>query len=491
MPLLLAPEQAIALDQLLAEANVFGVDCQPVAGSGNPSIRGLGSLLSACPEQISFLSNPKLQGQLEDCRAAAVIVTPEVWEASLKGRNTAFVAVLCSEPYLMYALLAQWFDRHRLAKLPQGIHPSAVIADTARLEEGVNIGPHCVIEEGVTIGRGSRLGPGCVIGAGSSLRQDCLLHARVTLYHGVRIGDRARPLAAKTMRRIEVGLRMFARPTVVAHSGQTWDAADPRHPGYGDPASYYRAQAADTAPLMTRQAGGSGDALTVPPHMIAVNHDGDARAQLLDAAPLPTRSTKIGEGMVFPPFVSKHYGARPGDEYRNIEAGADTLGTIVASGSHHSLVVPPFMTEFYGTGSARAIDDEALSTVTAGANHHGLAVPPEAFLSRQYGSRGPGEQHLNTSIMEPTHPITASGGGNHALVVPSRERPVPYEGNLPFDLDDVRFRMLGPREHLRAQRFTEDYDTSAANKSETTKGAGNAVAVNVAHWIGASVKEVI
>ncbi len=308
---------------------------------------------------------------------------------------------------------------------------------------------------------------------------------------GIRIGDRTRPLAAKTMRRIEVGLRMFARPTVVAHSGQTWDAADPRHPGFGDPASYYRAQAADTAPLMTRQAGGSGDALTVPPHMIAVNHDGDARAQLLDAAPLPTRSTKIGEGMVFPPFVSKHYGARPGDEYRNIEAGADSLGTIVASGSHHSLVMPPFMTEFYGTGSARAIDNEALSTVTAGANHHGLAVPPEAFLSRQYGSRGPGEQHLNTSIMEPTHPITASGGGNHALVVPSRERPVPYEGDLPFDLDDVRFRMLGPREHLRAQRFTEDYDTSAANKSETTKGAGNAVAVNVAHWIGAETTEVL
>lgn len=191
MPLLLAPEQAIALDQLLAEANVFGVDCKPVAGSGNPAIRGLGSLSSACPEQISFLSNPKLQGQLADCHAAAVIVTPEVWETALKGKDIRFVAVLCSEPYLMYALLAQWFDRHRLEKLPRGIHPSAVIADTAHLEEGVSVGPHCVIEDGVTIGRGSRLGPGCVVGAGSSLGQDCLLHARVTLYHGVKIGDRA------------------------------------------------------------------------------------------------------------------------------------------------------------------------------------------------------------------------------------------------------------------------------------------------------------
>ncbi|HLU00008.1 MAG TPA: UDP-3-O-(3-hydroxymyristoyl)glucosamine N-acyltransferase [Burkholderiaceae bacterium] len=191
MPLLLAPEQAIALDRLLAEANVFGVDCKPVPGSGNPLIRGLGSLSSACPEQISFLSNPKLQEQLFSCRAAAVIVTPAVWEEHLEGHALAFVPVLCSEPYLMYALLAQWFDRHRIEKLPKGIHPTAVIAETAELADGVSIGPHCVIEDGVRIGKGSRIGPGCVIGAGSSLGQDCLLHARVTLYHGVTVGDRA------------------------------------------------------------------------------------------------------------------------------------------------------------------------------------------------------------------------------------------------------------------------------------------------------------
>lgn len=191
MPLLLAPDQAIALDRLLAEANTFGVDCKPVPDSGNPLIRGLGPLSSACSEQVSFLSNPKLQSQLDDCRAAAVIVTPEVWETHLKGKDTAFVVVLCSEPYLMYALLAQWFDRHRLNKLPQGIHPSAVISESAEIADGVSIGPHSVVEEGVRIGRGTRIGPGCVIGAGSVLGQDCLLHARVTLYHGVTIGDRA------------------------------------------------------------------------------------------------------------------------------------------------------------------------------------------------------------------------------------------------------------------------------------------------------------
>lgn len=59
---------------------------------------------------------------------------------------------------------------------------------------------------------------------------------------GIRIGDREglgmRKLAAATMRRIEVGLRMFARPVVVAGAGQTWDAASARHPRAGELGSY-------------------------------------------------------------------------------------------------------------------------------------------------------------------------------------------------------------------------------------------------------------
>ncbi|MCS3426717.1 DNA cytosine methyltransferase [Leucobacter aridicollis] len=308
---------------------------------------------------------------------------------------------------------------------------------------------------------------------------------------GIRIGDREklgmRPLAAATMRRIEVGLRMFARPAIVGAAGQTWDAANPRHPRFGEHESYYRAWDS-LAPLNARQAGGSGDGVAVPPHMIAVNHDGDARARRLDAGPVPTRSTKIGDGFVFPPYLMDKYDYSGGDD-RRVRAVETPIGTVTAS-PHAMLSVPPFVSELYGTGTARGVEDTALSAVTAGGNHHGVTVPPDAFLSRQYG--GSSMEHLNTSVARPTHPITASGGGNHALVVPERKRPAcRYEGDLPFALDDVRFRMLGPREHLRAQRFADDYDTSAANKSETTKGAGNAVAVNVAHWIGASVLEAL
>lgn len=190
MPVLLAPTEAPLLPDLLQRANKIGIDCEIAdAQEPMPRIRGLGSLLHAGDTEISFLANGKLTDQLPQCQAAAVVLTREVWQSLPEGTLTGR-AVLCSQPYLMYALLAQWFDQQRLQRLTPGIHPSAVIADSAQIGAGVSIGPHCVIEEDVRIGAGVKLGPGCIIGAQSVVGADCLFHARVTLYHGVKVGAR-------------------------------------------------------------------------------------------------------------------------------------------------------------------------------------------------------------------------------------------------------------------------------------------------------------
>ncbi len=188
MPVLLAPEQAPYLADLLRSANTVGLDVQLI-NEPTSRIRGIGSLLSAGPDEISFLSNPKLKEQVLQCSAATVIITDDIRQQLDIASSRSLV--VCSQPYLLYALIAQWFDQHRLRQIPAGVHPTAVIDPDAQLGSGVSVGPHCVIEAGVSIGAGSRLGPGCVIGQGSSLGNDCLLHARVTLYHGVTVGHRA------------------------------------------------------------------------------------------------------------------------------------------------------------------------------------------------------------------------------------------------------------------------------------------------------------
>jgi DNA (cytosine-5)-methyltransferase 1 len=355
---------------------------------------------------------------------------------------------------------------------------------------------------------------------------------------GTPIGDRERPLAAATIRRIEAGIRMFARPVVMAAAGQTYDAASE-----GQPRKFYRVTPADGAPLDPRLTT-AGDGIAVPPFVTNVRHGADdhGRQFLPGGQPMPTAQTKIGDGVVMPPFIDvarthnrprstdvplapvttgqnqglvsppmiiAGYDYAGGDERRVKPADGAPLHTVVANGrGHHQLVVPPFIAEMRGTSSARGAVDDALGAVTAGGNHHGLTVPDGAFLSRQYGSRGEGV-HLNTgAVDEPLHPITASGG-NHALVIPYRrgraqrtsESPLPVQtttrttallvpdfsaAELAEIVQRSRFRMLGPREHLRAQRFPDSYLVKG-NKGEQTKGAGNAVAANVAHWIGTFV----
>jgi len=191
MPVLLAPEDAIALPTLLVQANTLGQPYRIHPEDSAPRIRGLGSLHAAGPEEISFLANPKLHAQLLDCRAGAVALSETVYETLPQTVRARFTAVLCAQPYGLYAVLAQWFDQHRLNRLGAGIHASAVVSPSAHIGQGVSIAPHCVVEDDAVIGDGSRLGPGCVIGQGARLGKDCLLHARVTLYHGVRVGERA------------------------------------------------------------------------------------------------------------------------------------------------------------------------------------------------------------------------------------------------------------------------------------------------------------
>jgi DNA (cytosine-5)-methyltransferase 1 len=58
---------------------------------------------------------------------------------------------------------------------------------------------------------------------------------------GKRIGDRAKPLADKTRRRIAAGIAKYWSPFHMEQGGNQYDAADPKHKAFGDPNGYYRA----------------------------------------------------------------------------------------------------------------------------------------------------------------------------------------------------------------------------------------------------------
>jgi len=82
------------------------------------------------------------------------------------------------------------------------IHPSACIDPSARIEDGVEVGPFCVIGAGVEIGAGTRIGPHTVIDGPTRIGRDNRIHGFCALggepqdkkFHGEHaelvIGDR-------------------------------------------------------------------------------------------------------------------------------------------------------------------------------------------------------------------------------------------------------------------------------------------------------------
>jgi DNA (cytosine-5)-methyltransferase 1 len=167
-----------------------------------------------------------------------------------------------------------------------------------------------------------------------------------------------------------------------------------------------------------------------------------------------------------------------------------------------SVVVPPFVTMLRENGRATGID-EPLRTIATG-RHHYLTVPPGAFYMKNFTPRGDWAQMSKDVTSEPLGAIT--GVDHHALVIPYYRTGKAKSTGQPLDtitsrdrfalvdpavsIEDCRLRMLAPREHLRGQRFPDAYDVKG-NKGEQTMQAGNAVSANVAQWLGERVAAVL
>ncbi|ACU71946.1 C-5 cytosine-specific DNA methylase [Catenulispora acidiphila DSM 44928] len=221
---------------------------------------------------------------------------------------------------------------------------------------------------------------------------------------GERIGDRTKPLAASTMKRIAAGLVKFPDRRSV----------------------------------------------------ITVNHSGhDGRAFPADEGPLPVRSTKIGEGLLIPCGGGWNTTASPTNvPMRTRTANPKGFEALVATST-------PFIVEYRNHADASAVT-QPLATVTSGGNHHALVVPCRNASTK--------------TTSEPFH--TMSTVDSAALVGPA------------VDINDCWFRMVQPREQLYSQRFPRDYIVHGT-KGEQTMQAGNAVACNVAQWVGERVMAVL
>ncbi len=167
----------------LANGRLFGEDVD---------ISALSGLDEAGPGEITFLANPAFKDKLSTTKAAAVILPKEAPDLPIPQ-------IVVADPYLAMAVIAQ---KLAAGNRPEwGIHPSAIIAESAEIAPNSYIGPGCVIEAGAKIGpeailkaqnyigEGALIGPASLLHPGAKVLPGCRLGKNVILYAGAIIGS--------------------------------------------------------------------------------------------------------------------------------------------------------------------------------------------------------------------------------------------------------------------------------------------------------------
>ncbi|MFM8443792.1 MAG: UDP-3-O-(3-hydroxymyristoyl)glucosamine N-acyltransferase [Methylococcus sp.] len=152
-------------------------------GREDPDLTGVNTLSDAEQGELSFLTNSKYREQLRDTRASAAIV--ELEEAAPE----ALPVLRCPNPYGAVAAAIKLIHGTRIHPA-WGHDPKAIVANSARIGEGANIGPHVYIDEDVVIGSHVTLYPGCYIGRGVVLGDHVTCYPNVVIYDGSRLGSR-------------------------------------------------------------------------------------------------------------------------------------------------------------------------------------------------------------------------------------------------------------------------------------------------------------
>jgi DNA (cytosine-5)-methyltransferase 1 len=187
-----------------------------------------------------------------------------------------------------------------------------------------------------------------------------------------------------------------------------------------------------------------------------------------------------------PYLIQTSYGERAGQAPRVLDLHAP-LGTIVAGGVKHSLIVA-FLAKHFGGPNGHPTPGQRLDapagTITA-KDHHGLvacelapgqvggerASAVAAFVVKYYGAATDGQP-----VDEPLHTIVSKA--RFGLVT------VELDGE-PYTIVDIGLRMLSPRELARCQGFADDFKL-VGTIAEQVERVGNSVSPPLARAIVAA-----
>lgn len=161
--------------------------CELVQGElagGDAEIAGVAELESAVEGQITFVEKPgeeKSADLIKKTKASCLIVPFDAYV------ETSIPLLRVKNPKLAFAKIAEvlYSKKARAAE----IHPSGMIADSAKIGAGVFIGAFVCIGENSEIGDGTQLRAGAKVGDNVSIGKNCVLDPNVFVEDNCTLGD--------------------------------------------------------------------------------------------------------------------------------------------------------------------------------------------------------------------------------------------------------------------------------------------------------------
>jgi UDP-3-O-[3-hydroxymyristoyl] glucosamine N-acyltransferase len=156
------------------------IGCRMV-GDEDPEILRVAGIDDAGPGDLTFVSNRKYIRHIKTTRASAIILGEDMPAVTIPNLRT-------EDPYLAFARALELFF---VAPRPDpGIHPTAVVAESAEIGQAASIGAYAVIGKGCKIGNSVSIYPHVVLYPGVSLGEDVVLHSHVIVREDCKIGNR-------------------------------------------------------------------------------------------------------------------------------------------------------------------------------------------------------------------------------------------------------------------------------------------------------------
>lgn len=294
------------------------------------------------------------------------------------------------------------------------------------------------------------------------------------------IFERKRPLAAKTLLRIQAGLKKFCGLDVDLQRCFAEDLI----PFLVVFRNNQDAQSIDE-PVPTLTTMGANVGLVTPFLMQTDQNGRGLGAQRSMDEPTATIVTKANTGFV-EPFLVQAGG--PEGKGRNPVGMSEPMATVV--GENHTALVQPFLMPHPRENDGPRSIDKPVQTVTASSSDLSLVEPFMITVNHGEGETPrPGmsvdepmptaTSKIGTGICEPFlicyyGTENMSNPGDPLPTVTTKERFGLVEAEVKHYRLDIRFRMLQPRELARAQGFRDSYQFTG-NREDVVKQIGNAV----------------